>query len=86
MNNKPYLHELELLRTRNQLYNRWIDYALSLSRDDILEMIRRGQIYQVKALDSMIREIVAGRPVKRSLIKKLKIILSATGRSAAKLR
>jgi len=86
MNNSPYLHELEKIQTKNELYNRWIDYALELTREDILNIIHNGLTYQAKSLQSMIKEIIASGPVDSTLFKKINLIVHATERYAENFR
>lgn len=86
MDNSSFFHELKLLKVSNNAYQLWVDYALSLSREDVLEMIDNGLIYQIQALDNMIREIIAGQQAPKTLLKKLRVILAATENKLQKLQ
>ena len=83
---RPYLHELAELQSRSDLYSRWIEHALDLTRDDILYIVRNGLTYQAEALRSMIKEIIAGGATSPKLFKKLDLIVLATRRYAEKIR
>lgn len=68
---KPFFHELVNVRTKSELYSRWVDYLLALTDDDIKEVMESGITHQADALRSMVREVIAGQPVHRSLLEKI---------------
>ena len=81
-----YFEELRLVKAGNTLYEHWLEYALSLTKDDIRAIVEGGMTYQADALRSMIREIIAGQPTSESLQRKLDLILVITRRTANSLR
>lgn len=83
---EPYFSELEILEPSNSLHQAWLEYALSLTRDDVLYMVRHGLTHQAAALRKMIREVIAGVRVPRSLLVKLETVRAATERKASELR
>jgi len=83
---KPYLYELSQLDPGNELYSNWMSYALSLTKGDILIIVKNGLTYQAESLRSMVREIIGGGAVRPSLIKKLDAIVLATKRHADTIR
>lgn len=85
MNDKSYFYELAALTPKNELYTVWIKYALSYSRDDVLQIVRKGLTHQANGLRSMLREIIAGQRVPKSLLAKIEVISKATKRQADKL-
>lgn len=85
MNDKPYFYELTMLSPKNELYATWVKYALTYSRDDVLQLVRQGLTHQVNGLKSMLREIIAGQKVSKSLLAKIEIISRATKKQADKL-
>jgi hypothetical protein len=83
---ESFFEELELVKAGNTLYQHWLDYALSFTKEDIREIIENGMTYQADSLRSMIRELIAGQPVSKTLHRKLDIILVAARRQANQLR
>jgi hypothetical protein len=83
---KPFFEELELVKAGNTLYQGWLDYALSFTKSDIREIIENGLTYQADGLRSMIRELIAGQPVPKTLHRKLDIILVTARQKANRLR
>jgi hypothetical protein len=83
---ESFFNELEIVKAGNSLYQGWLDYALSLTKSDIREMVENGMTYQADSLRSMIRELIAGQPVSKSLHRKLDMILVVTRRKADRLR
>jgi hypothetical protein len=83
---EPFFKELEIVKPGNVLYKNWLDYALSLTKDDIREIVENGMTYQADSLRSMIRELIAGQPVPKTLHKKLDLILVISRKSANSLR
>ena len=83
---ESFFDELETVKAGNALYRGWLDYALSLTKSDIREIIENGLTYQASSLRSMLRELVAGQPVPGTLHRKLDIILVAARRKANQLR
>lgn len=69
--NKPFFSELLNVNTKSELYNRWIEYLLNITEDDIKDIINQGLTYQADALYSMIKEISAGQPRQVRLIRKI---------------
>jgi len=83
---EPFLHELTYLKVGNRLYAGWLDYALSLTRDDVLDIVDNGLTYQAEALRSMVREIIAGQRVPTKLIKKIDTIVLLSRQKSQELR
>jgi len=83
---ESFFEELELVKAGNTLYQGWLNYALSLTKDDIREIIENGLTYQADSLRSMIREVIAGQPIPKTLHRKLDIILVSARRKANHLR
>lgn len=83
---KSFFKELESVQAGNALYQSWMDYALSLTKKDIRNIIDNGLTYQASSLRSMIRELVAGQSSNEMLYRKLDIILIAARRKASELR
>jgi hypothetical protein len=86
MMSKPFLSELVNIRPGNQLYVEWTKYALSLTREDMSNMVERGLTYQARALKDMVSEMIAGGAAPQSLFRKLDTLVVATERSAGQLR
>ena len=85
MKGQPFLRELANIQTGNSLYTSWLDYALSLSREDVLEIVEGGLTYQAEALRSMVREIIANQPIPTRVIKKLDLIVLGARKNARAL-
>ena len=85
MKGQPFLRELANIQTGNSLYANWLNYALSLSRDDVLEIVEGGLTYQAEALRSMVREIIANQPIQTRVIKKLDLIVLGARKNARAL-
>jgi hypothetical protein len=83
---EPYFQELTNLSPSNKLYKAWIDYALTLSREDVLTIVRQGLTHQANGLRSMLREIIAGNKVSKRLLAKIEIVATATRKQTEKLR
>lgn len=83
---KTYFDELAGVKVSNQLYQSWIDYALSLTRDDILRIIRGGLIHQARAINSMLREGLNGLPVSEKIWAKSGIIVRACEKAGQTIR
>lgn len=83
---QPYLKELVAIRPGNDLYARWVKYGLTLSEQDIELIIDNGLIHQAQALESMMKEIVAGGAMPPSLARKLRLIVIATQEKANGIR
>lgn len=83
---EPFFHEIVNIRTKSELYNRWKHYILSIDKSDLDEMINKGLTHQVDALKSMIKEIIAGQPIHRNLLKKLQVLDEKVSISANTLR
>jgi hypothetical protein len=83
---EPFFDELKLVKAGNTLYQEWQDYVLSFTKSDIREIIEKGLTYQADGLRSMIRELIAGQPVPKTLYRKLDIILVAARHKANRLR
>jgi hypothetical protein len=83
---EPFFEELKLVKAGNTLYEHWLEYALSLTKDDIRDIVENGMTYQADALRSMVREIIAGQPIPETLQKKLDLILVISRRTANSLR
>jgi hypothetical protein len=83
---EPIFQELVNVRTKNELYNRWIQYLLSLTMAEIEIIVDNGLTYQADSLRSMIREILAGQPTQLSLLKKVELIYKKTYKQADMLR
>lgn len=83
---EPFLQELVDFKPSNALYYKWWNYALSLTRDDILLLVRNGLTYQTEALITMIKEIMGGQPMPPTLIKKLSMLRETTNRHADSMR
>lgn len=81
-----YFKELDDLKISNALYRRWVDYLLTLKKQDILLIAENGLTHQADALNSMIREIIANQPVDKQLIRKLDLLIRTTNAFANKLR
>lgn len=86
METEPFLNELENLEPSNALYHNWWKYALKLSRDDVLNIVRGGLTYQADALISMIKEMTAGQDLPGTLQKKLKLIKTLCRNNASKMQ
>jgi hypothetical protein len=74
------------LKPGNDLYTGWLDYILSLSDEDIKEIVQNGLKHQALALRNMIRELIAGEPVQKSLVKKLEKLVILTNKNADLIR
>lgn len=84
---EPYLHELRSITINNPLFKLWVEYALTLSRDDALMMARNGLTHQTRALRSMVREAVGNRPdAPPTLFLKLEQLVQASLKSSAAMR
>ena len=83
---ESFFEELKTVKAGNALYQNWLDYALSLTKSDIRDLIENGMTYQAASLRSMIRELIAGQPVPETLHRKLDIILVVARRKADQLR
>ncbi len=83
---KPFFHELANIKVSNRLYNGWLEYILSLTREDVLDIVDNGFTYQANALRSMVREVIAGQPIPGTLPKKLDTIVIAAQKAARSLR
>ena len=83
---ESFFEELKVIKAGNTLYQNWLDYALSLTKSDVREIIENGMTYQADSLRSMIRELIAGQPVPKTLHRKLDIILVVARRKANELR
>lgn len=83
---ESFFTELKLVKAGNTLYENWLEYALSLTKDDIREIVENGMIYQADSLRSMIREIIAGQPIPKTLQRKLDLIVVIARRTANSLR
>ena len=83
---EPYFDELIAVKAGNSLYESWLKYALSLTKEDIREIVDDGMSYQADALRSMVREIIAGQKIPFSLKKKLDLIVVAARKTASSLR
>ena len=83
---EPFFDELISVKAGNSLYESWLKYALSLTKEDIKEIIDDGMSYQADALRSMMREIIAGQKVPFSLSRKLDLIVVAAHKTASSLR
>lgn len=84
--NKPYLSELIQVRPGNSLYVKWLKYAISLTKEDMANMVDNGLTYQARSLRSMVNEMIAGGAAPESLRRKLDLIVLATERAAGNLR
>lgn len=84
--NEPFLKELSSMQPGNELYARWLEYALTLTKSDIHIIVRNGLTYQAESLKSMIKEIIGGGVVPPTLLKKLDLIVLATKKYADNIR
>jgi hypothetical protein len=83
---EPYFNELENVHVDSELYGRWKAYALTLTTEDIETIVKNGLTYQANSLKSMIREIIGGQPVSKTLLDKIDGIASATASKSNTLR
>lgn len=83
---RPFLHELQLIKAGNALYKTWLEHALAFTVDDARGMIDDGLTYQANAFRSMVRELIAGQKVPTSLLKKLDVLVISCRRQADALR
>jgi vacuolar-type H+-ATPase subunit B/Vma2 len=84
--NKPYLAELSTVRTTNTLHARWLEYALTITRDEALLIARNGLTHQARALRSMVNEALAGRKdVPGQIYVKLEALVQSSVESSMKL-
>lgn len=81
-----FFKEIETIKTSNALYQRWIDYVLSLEKSDILYIAENGLTHQAEAINSMIRELIADQPIDKKLISKLDLMIRTTNSYASKIR
>lgn len=85
--NKPYLSELSAVTVTNPLYARWIEYALTISRDEALRIARYGLTHQARALRSMVREALASqRNAPGAIYVKLEALVQSALASSFKLK
>lgn len=83
---ESFFDEIRQLQVSNPLYREWADYVVGLSRSDVLGIVRAGLTHQADALRSMLRELVAGAQVPKSLLHKMDVVADAARRRAAILR
>jgi hypothetical protein len=83
---ESFFKELKTVKAGNALYQNWLDYTLSLTKSDIREIVKNGMTYQADGLRSMIRELIAGQPVPKTLHRKLDLILVISRKKANELR
>lgn len=83
---KPYLAELVSLKPNNDLYARWVKYALTFDKSEIQFIIDNGLVYQANAIKSMISEIIAGGAAPDGLSEKLDKIVELTKLKSSQIR
>ncbi len=83
---EPIFSELVNVHTKNELYNRWLDYLKGLTKDDIAVIVENGLTYHADAIRGMVREVIAGQQVHNSLLKKIDFIYRKTHLQARRLR
>ncbi len=84
---KPYLGELAGLKTSSQLYNQWLKYALTITRDEALRIARYGLTHQARALRSMVKEALGNmKDVPGVIYVKLETLVQAAVKSSTSLR
>ncbi len=86
MEQEPFFNELKQLQPSNALYHNWWKYALKLSKDDILNIVRNGLTYQADGIISMIKEFTAGQQIPKTLDKKLNLFKHVCRKNASKMQ
>jgi len=83
---KPYFKELAVIKPNDILYAVWIKHMLSLSNEDIKNIIQMGLTHQAYALKSMVNELIANEDAPAVLIEKVDAVVSAANQHADKIR